>query len=140
MPDRLEDGGARAAARTMKRLVGLCAAALSACASTPPPPPSTPAVMALPGSGKSWDDFRWDDRDCRHFARVQFDPSTVDQPSTPVQRHYDMVYQQCMYAKGNKIPMTGQPVLRPARQAAPPPPPPPGYLRPQIPPPPPRPS
>jgi Glycine-zipper domain len=54
-----------------------------------------------------------------------------------VQRRYDIAYQQCMYAKGNRIPG----VVRIARRAPPilPPPPPPGYYAPgpRVPPPPP---
>ena len=54
-----------------------------------------------------------------------------------VQRRYDIAYQQCMYAKGNRIPS----VVRTARRAppVPPPPPPPGYYAPgpPVPPPPP---
>lgn len=40
---------------------------LSACASIP----SGPSAMALPGSGKSFDQFRFDDVNCRGFARQQ---------------------------------------------------------------------
>jgi hypothetical protein len=41
-----------------------------------------------------------------------------------LQRRYDIAYQQCMYAKGNLIPGSGQ---RSSRSYPPPPPPPPGY-------------
>jgi len=40
---------------------------LGACVSLP----SGPSVMVLPGSGKSFDQFRYDDADCRQFANVQ---------------------------------------------------------------------
>ena len=40
-----------------------------------------------------------------------------------VQRRYDMAYQQCMYSKGNQVPVAGSP--RPSRYNTPPPPPPP---------------
>ncbi|HMH18139.1 MAG TPA: hypothetical protein VK572_08330 [Burkholderiales bacterium] len=40
---------------------------LGACVSMP----SGPSVMVLPGSGKSFDQFRYDDADCRQFANVQ---------------------------------------------------------------------
>src|SRR5450830_423710 len=33
--------------------------------------PSGPGVMALPGTGKSFDQFRADDLDCRQFASAQ---------------------------------------------------------------------
>ncbi len=53
-----------------------------------------------------------------------------------VQRRYDMSYMQCMYAKGNQIPLArgSQPPY--ASQPAPPPPPPPPAAGPKIPPPP----
>jgi hypothetical protein len=33
--------------------------------------PSGPGVMVLPGTGKSFDQFRFDDGDCRQFAHMQ---------------------------------------------------------------------
>jgi hypothetical protein len=33
--------------------------------------PTGPSVMALPGSGKSFEQFRYDDADCRQFAQQQ---------------------------------------------------------------------
>jgi hypothetical protein len=47
---------------------------LSACVSMP----SGPAVMVLPGTGKSFDQFRADDMDCRQFASYQVGGSTPD--------------------------------------------------------------
>jgi hypothetical protein len=51
------------------RLATVSAASLllGACVSLP----SGPSVMVLPGSGKSFDQFRYDDADCRQFANVQ---------------------------------------------------------------------
>src|SRR5216683_2931448 len=40
---------------------------LAACVSMP----KGPSVMVLPGSGKSFDQFRYDDGECRQFADVQ---------------------------------------------------------------------
>jgi hypothetical protein len=40
-----------------------------------------------------------------------------------LQRRYDMAYQQCMYAKGNKVPMVGNFAPRRPQNYAPPPPP-----------------
>ncbi len=40
---------------------------LGACVSMP----KGPSVMVLPGSGKSFDQFRYDDGECRQFADVQ---------------------------------------------------------------------
>ena len=41
---------------------------LGACASLPP---AGPSAMVLPGSGKSFDQFRADDYECRNFASTQ---------------------------------------------------------------------
>ena len=41
--------------------------ALAACVSVP----TGPAVMVLPGTGKNFDEFRFDDNDCRQFAYHQ---------------------------------------------------------------------
>ena len=41
---------------------------LAACATVPP---SGPSVMVLPGSGKTFDQFRSDDFTCRQFADGQ---------------------------------------------------------------------
>src|SRR5258708_16850303 len=40
---------------------------LGACVSMP----KGPSVMVLPGSGKSFDQFRYDDVECRNFAEFQ---------------------------------------------------------------------
>jgi hypothetical protein len=50
-------------------------AALSACATMP----TGPSVMALPGEGKSFDQFRFDDADCRDFAYEQVGGMTGQQ-------------------------------------------------------------
>lgn len=68
---------------------------LAGCASVP----SGPIVMALPGSAKSADDFRADDAACRQTAAVD--------AKAPKKWRYDMTYLQCMYAKGNQIPVPG---------------------------------
>lgn len=74
----------------------------------PPPPPGYqpappanprigPSIMALPGTGKSFDQFRTDDANCKASAA---------QGSAPyrTQRDYDRVYVQCMYQSGNQVP------------------------------------
>jgi len=66
---------------------------LAGCASVP----SAPGVMALPGSAKSADEFRSDDAACRQAA-------AIDAKATKAWR-YDMTYLECMYAKGNQIPV-----------------------------------
>ena len=150
---------------------------LAACVSVP----TGPSVMVLPGTNKSFDEFRFDDGTCRQFAYEQIGGQTAAQAQensavtsaavgTAVgalagaaiggnsqgaavgagvgllggsmagadasnasaygaQRRYDVAYQQCMYAKGHRIPVAGrfsqpqQPA--PPRTNYPPPPPPP---------------
>lgn len=121
--------------------------------------PTGPSVMALPGSGKSFDQFRADDADCRQFALGQVGGSAMDRAATDAgmrsaavgtlvgavagaaiggrdgagvgagtgllvgsmagvgaaqgsaygtQRQYDNAYIQCMYAKGEKVPVSGE--------------------------------
>ena len=172
-----------------KTAAALALVALAGCASVPPPGPN---VMVLPGTGKSFDEFRHDDHDCRGYASVQSGAQAADQAASDatvnsaavgalvgaaagaalggnghaalagagvgtatgaavgsgaaaqgtysVQRRYDIAFTQCMYAKGNKVPMAGSPrgqsaSARPSyRQAAPPPPPPPAGTPPPPPP------
>src|SRR5262245_12125506 len=172
-----------------KFVLGIAAFALAGCAT---PPPAGPSVMVLPGTGKSWEEFRHDDHDCRGFAFVQSGAEGADQAardssvnsaavgavvgaaagaalggnsqgalagaglgtatgamvgsssaaqgSYSVQRRYDIAFTQCMYAKGNKVPMAGSyrgpttATRSSYRQAAPPPPPPPAGTPPPPPP------
>jgi hypothetical protein len=58
--------------------IALCLGAtltLAACATAP----NGPSVMSLPGSGKSFDQFRIDDMDCRSFAQSQIGGTTADE-------------------------------------------------------------
>ncbi|HET6720535.1 MAG TPA: YMGG-like glycine zipper-containing protein [Rhodocyclaceae bacterium] len=160
---------------------------IGACAVTP----DGPSVMALPGSGKSFEQFRIDDAACRDYALTQVGGTTANQAATDaavrsaavgtaigavagaaiggrdgagvgagtgllfgsaagsnaaygssgaLQRRYDNAYIQCMYAKGQKVPVsraymqdrTSGPGDRRAPAYPPPPPgnpppPPPGY-------------
>lgn len=48
---------------------------LGACATVP----TGPSAMALPGSGKSFDQFRFDDAECRHFAFESIGGTTAAQ-------------------------------------------------------------
>ena len=54
--------------------VGL-ALLLAACATTP----TGPSAMALPGTGKSFDQFRYDDNSCRLYARDQIGGTSANQ-------------------------------------------------------------
>lgn len=60
------------------RLAPLLALLLGACTTLP----SGPAVMALPGTGKSFDQFRADDFDCRQFASAQVGGTAPSQAAT----------------------------------------------------------
>jgi uncharacterized protein YcfJ len=134
-------------------------------------------VLVLPGSAKSFDQFRADDLECRQYADYQVNGSTPDRAGADAgaksaavgtavgavaggllggrdgvaagagaglaigalagtgaaqgsqmsaQRRYDFAFQQCMYAKGHKVPVEGYALpRRDARRAAIPPPPPP---------------
>jgi hypothetical protein len=50
----------------MKKVLLIGAGALIAGCATPPP--SGPSVMVLPGSTKTFDQFRFDDNECRQYA------------------------------------------------------------------------
>lgn len=65
--------------RILWRLGGSVVAllALGACVTVP----SGPSMMSLPGSGKSFDQFRADDFDCRQYASSQVGGSTPNQAS-----------------------------------------------------------
>src|SRR5207244_2623856 len=51
------------------------AALLAACATAP----TGPSVMVLPGTGKSFDQFRFDDNECRQFAMASLGGKDADQ-------------------------------------------------------------
>lgn len=138
----------------LTRLAALPLLLLAGCASLP----NGPSVMALPGTGKSFEQFRRDDADCRQYAQFQIGGSTAEQNSVDAglrsaavgtvvgavagaaiggrdgagvgagtgllmgsmvgsseahrsgygtQRNYDNAYVQCMYAKGQKVPVAG---------------------------------
>ena len=147
---------------------------LAACVTLP----SGPGVMALPGTGKNFDQFRADDLDCRLFASMQVGGTAPNQAAADsglrsaavgtvvgaaagaaidggrgaavgagtglavgalagtgaaessaygLQRRYDYAYIPCMYAKGHKVPVSGNFTSsnpNPAATYAPPPPPP----------------
>lgn len=129
------------ATRRTAAAAGLSLAAallLGACASVP----SGPSVLVLPGSNKSFEQFRADEQDCRQYASSQLGGTTPDQAAVDsaaksasqssarnAQWRYDVGYQQCMYAKGHKVPVAASQFRsepgRPRRGAYPPPPPPP---------------
>jgi hypothetical protein len=81
--------------------------------------PTEPSVLALPGTGRSLEQFNADDFDCRQRASPRPDAAGS---WTELQRRYDYAYIQCMYVKGHRVPVPGQFTGAPA--AGPPPPPP----------------
>ena len=156
---------------------------LAGCVSTP----TGPSILVLPGSTKTFEQFRVDDFECRQYASMQVNGSTPDQAAMDsgvksavvgaavgaaagaligghqgagsgagaglvvgalagsgaaqgtarnTQRSYDFAYQQCMYAKGHRVPVAGRfdQSRHPSASYSTPPPPPPGT----PPPPPPR--
>lgn len=109
----------------MKRAVLslMTSCALAACAQNAP---VGPGVVALPGQGKSLEQFSADDVACRGYAQQRqpaADAGYVDYYE--LQRRYDVSYIQCMYAKGHKVPVAGSFAGKPAGEPPPPPPPPP---------------
>lgn len=154
---------------------------LAGCVSVP----TGPSVMALPGTGKSFDQFRFDDAECRNYAQAQIGGTTANQSANNAavssavvgtavgavagaamgghegagvgagtgllmgsmvgagaadssargtQRQYDNAYVQCMYGKGERVPVPGSMANHMSQQPSPPqprssgatPPPPPG--------------
>jgi hypothetical protein len=63
--------------RIFKLSALLALASLAGCASMP----TGPSMMALPGSGRSFDQFRYDDYACRQFAYEQVGGMTPNQAS-----------------------------------------------------------
>ncbi len=60
---------------TLFRRLGLAGAALTLAACTVMP--TGPSVMVLPGTGQTFDRFRFDDADCRQYAYVQVGGKTA---------------------------------------------------------------
>ena len=163
--------------KTMRVALSMSALVMAGCVSMP----DGPSLMALPGTGKSFDQFQVDDGVCRDFASYQVGGRTADSAAMDsgvrsaavgtavgaaagaaigggqgagvgagtgllvgsmagadaaqgsgysLQRRYDFAYTQCMYSKGNKVPVSGRFSSGQAPRAAsypPPPPPPPPY-------------
>ena len=116
----------------MRRLAsGAAALLLAACAT---PPPSGPGVLTLPGTGKNFDQFRFDEQECRGYAHSQVSGKAAEQTAYDtagsVQQRYDFAFTQCMYAKGHRVPVSGRysdaTSPAPSQSASTPPPPPPG--------------
>ncbi len=160
----------------LQRLALLSLAGLGACATIPP----GPSMLVLPGTGKSFDQFRVDDGYCKQYATEQVGGVTAQNAQATsgvtsalvgsavgaaagaafgggqgaaigagaglllgsaaglsassysaynVQARYDFAYQQCMYAMGNRVPVSGRVAYTHPRvtYSYVPPPPPPNY-------------
>jgi hypothetical protein len=127
MSNRVEKGSPRAATvtelylamvRTLKPLSLVALFLLGACATLP----SGPSVLALPGTGKNFDQFQTDAVACKQFAYAQVGGRTPTS-AYEAQQRYDMSYIQCMYAKGHRVPVSGQFVDKTRQECYPPPPP-----------------
>ena len=120
--------------REVKHAASILAIALASACASPVPLPTGPSILVLPGTGKSFDEFRADDNECRGFALSEVQksgPQTSDEPyfaATRVQRQYDHAFTQCMFARGHKVPVSGaySDPSQPGKSAASTPPPPPG--------------
>lgn len=161
--------------KSRKNILLITALIMSGCTTMP----NGPSAMALPGTGKDFEQFRVEDAYCRQYAFAQIGGTTATQAgddslarsavagtaigavagaaigggrgagvgaatgllvgsaaganaaqvsSYTAQRYYDNAYIQCMYAKGNRVPVSGRMMSAP-RSSYPPPPPPPGYER-----------
>lgn len=128
---------------------------LAACTTVPP---NEPSVLVLPGTGKSFEQFRADNAECKQFAQEQTGGRTPDSvafdsgvrsaavgtvlgaaagaaingrhgagvgagsglalgglagtetgqsSAERLQQRYDFGYEQCMYAKGHRVPVSG---------------------------------
>src|SRR5262245_63484803 len=84
----------------------LSALLASACSSTVA---YGPGVLVLPGSAKTFDQFRFDEQDCRGHAQARVNSSEAEQGSAgSMQQRYDRAFLQCMYAKGDKVAVSGR--------------------------------
>ena len=131
--------------------------------------PTGPSVMSLPGTGKTFEQFRWDDGECQRYAFSMIGGNTAEKAaeesavksavigtavgaaagaviggrnSTGIgagtgllfgsvmgtdssqrsaygsQQRYDNAYVQCMYARGNRVPVSAE-MAQSLRQQAP---------------------
>ncbi len=72
--------------------------------------PTEPGVLAMPGSRKSVEHYQADVMECRQYADsvIAAHGSGTDYPSMSsyqLQRGYDRAYLQCMYSRGNRVPV-----------------------------------
>ncbi|MBL8473277.1 MAG: hypothetical protein KF778_14555 [Rhodocyclaceae bacterium] len=72
--------------------------------------PTEPDVIALPGTGKSLEQFRADHAQCRAYAAPKPDSKGGYYDA---QRRYDIAYTQCMYAAGHRVPVPAATLVEP---------------------------
>lgn len=93
---------------------------LSACSTMP----SGPSVLILPGAGKDFNQFHKDDLMCRQLAHTQITTAPEEPDSKEEgQQYYDITYIQCMYGKGDRVPVPGELMYDTRQEWHPPPPP-----------------
>lgn len=63
----------------MKKLSIIAAVLATGCAAVPP---SGPSILVLPGTGKNFDQFRFDEQECRGYAQSQIGPKTTEQAAS----------------------------------------------------------
>ncbi|HWM44236.1 MAG TPA: glycine zipper family protein [Burkholderiales bacterium] len=95
----------------MKSLASGAAVLFLAACSTPTP--TGPGLLVLPGTGKNFDQFRFDEQECRGYAHSQLGGKTPEQAMSDssarsLQQRYDYAFTQCMYAKGHRVPVSGR--------------------------------
>lgn len=113
--------GPRSETMRIRKLLGIAAGALLVGACTVMP--TGPSMLVLPGTGRSVDNFRYDDNECRQYAFAQIGGTSAQQAANQsavgsavgvnsayasgygTQRQYDNAYIQCMYAKGHRVPV-----------------------------------
>ncbi len=106
----------------LKNLSGylLLASMLSSCSTMP----TGPSVLVLPGTGKDFPQFHNDETMCRQLASSQLAGSKNKPDSDEEgQQAYDIVYIQCMYGKGHRVPVPGDMTYDTRQEWHPPPPP-----------------
>jgi len=85
--------------------------------------PSGPSVLVLPGTGKDFAQFHNDESMCRQAAASQIASSKNQPDDEESQQAYDIVYIQCMYGKGHRVPVPGNLMYETRQEWHPPPPP-----------------
>ena len=161
-PMKKANGGAM---KKPSAILALVALFIAGCATYP----TGPSVMSLPGTGKTFEQFRWDDGECQRYAFGMVGGNTAEKAAedsavksavigTAVgaaagaviggrnsagigagtgllfgsvmgtdssqrsaygsQRRYDNAYVQCMYARGNRVPVSAE-MAQSLRQQAP---------------------